>query len=62
MAYYEKSLDDLFNLLIKWQDKIDRESCVGFARELLKICTVYVDTGEDMVLLVDDNVINLTIN
>ncbi|MDY0094760.1 MAG: hypothetical protein RBT80_18860 [Candidatus Vecturithrix sp.] len=54
VAYYTEQLTAWLQALIAIQDALNEQNYQEHIRQLLPICPLFVDTGEDLVPLLDD--------
>ncbi|MBN2135400.1 MAG: hypothetical protein JW737_06680 [Acidobacteria bacterium] len=55
VAYYEDKLTEWLNALIAIQDFLNEQNYQEYIRQLLPICPLYIDNGEDLIPLTDDD-------
>lgn len=55
VVYYKEQLSEWLHALIAIQNKLDEQNYQEYIRQLLSICPIFFDTGEDLVPLVDDD-------
>ncbi len=54
VVYYKEKLAVWLQGLIAIQDALNEQNYQEYIRQLLPICPLFVDTGEDLVPLIDD--------